>query len=109
MAQDPGRGTLILVLGIVSLVCCTLVGPLAWIWGKQDLEKIKRGEISPEAEQMTKIGMILGIVGSVLLILQAVGGCVYIIFVVIIGMAATKAGPIKTALDVFDAVGSLVM
>ena len=42
MAQDPGRGTLILVLGIVSLVCCTLVGPLAWIWGKQDLEKIKR-------------------------------------------------------------------
>src|SRR5262245_46589683 len=105
MAQDPGRGTLILVLGIVSIVCCPLVGPLAWIWGKQDGEKIKRGEISQEAEQMTKIGMILGIVGSGLLVIHFLWICVWGILVGIAAMATPK---VKTTQMMIDAVAALL-
>ena len=105
MAQDPGRGTTILVLGILSLVCCSLLGPLAWIWGKQDLAKIQAGEISPEAETMTKIGMILGIVATVLLVLYLIGGCIFGIITAIGGVGATK---IKTALDVYEAFASVL-
>src|SRR5438874_1424687 len=104
MAQDPGRGTMILVLGIVSIVCCPLVGPLAWIWGKQDLAKIRGNEIAAEAEQMTKIGMILGIVGTVLLVLNVLIGCVWGIILALAAMAGSK----KAALDVFDAVALLL-
>jgi ABC-type Fe3+ transport system permease subunit len=106
MAQDPGRGVMILVLGILSLVCCTLLGPVAWILGRQDLAKIKSGEIAQEAEQMTKIGMILGMIGSGLLVLQLLGGCAYAILVLIIGIGSTK---VKTSglEDVFQAIGCL--
>jgi hypothetical protein len=97
MAQDPGRGTLILVLGILSLVCCALLGPLAWIWGKQDMQKIKNGEIAQEAAQLTNIGMILGIVGTVLFGLQLIGGCVWGLLV---GIAAMAGGGSKAALTV---------
>jgi ABC-type Fe3+ transport system permease subunit len=106
MAQDPGRGTLLLVLGILSIVCCALLGPVAWIMGKQDLAKIRNGEIAPEAEQMTKIGMILGIVGTVILCLNILGGCAYAVIVVIVGIGSSK---VKTSSldDVFQAIGCL--
>ena len=103
MAQDPGRGTMMLVLGILSIVCCQLLGPVAWIMGKGDLAKIKSGEIAQEAEQMTKIGMILGIVGTALLALNLVGVCIWGIIVALAGMAGAK----KAALDIFQAIGCL--
>jgi hypothetical protein len=102
-AQDPGRGTLILILGILGIVCCGVLAPVAWILGKQDLTKIRSGEISTEAEQLTNIGMILGIVGTVLLCLQIVAGCVWGILVGLAGAGAAKG---RTALDVIDALAS---
>lgn len=39
-SMEPHRGTLILVLGILSLTMCGLfTGIPAWIMGKNDLEK----------------------------------------------------------------------
>jgi hypothetical protein len=98
---------MILVLGILSLVCCNLLGPVAWIMGKGDLAKIRAGEISQEAEGMTKIGMILGIVGTVLLILSLIGSCIYVVVVVLI-LGAAGASVKKVALDVIQAVAILM-
>jgi hypothetical protein len=98
---------MILVLGILSIVCCALLGPVAWIMGKGDLAKIKSGEIAQEAEQMTKIGMILGIVGTALLVLNLIGGCIYAVVVLIIGIGS--AGKVKTSAleEVFQALSCL--
>jgi hypothetical protein len=82
---------MILVLGIVSIVCCPLVGPVAWIMGKGDMAKVKSGEIAKEAETMTFIGMILGIVGTVILVLDLIGGCVYAILAIFVLGAAGSA------------------
>ena len=63
--QEKGRGILILMFGILSLL---LIGPFlgipAWIMGSKDINKIKQGRISNSAKTSTKIGMILGIVGT---------------------------------------------
>lgn len=71
---DPGRGTTILVLGILSLV---FLGPFAgipaWVMGSKDLKKIRAGQISYNAKSNTMVGMILGIVSSVLSILAIIG------------------------------------
>jgi hypothetical protein len=56
-----------LVLGILSLVCCNLMGPVAWIIGHNEGKAIREGRSSPAGEQYAKIGMILGIVGTVIL------------------------------------------
>lgn len=87
-SQAPHRGVLILVLGILSIVICQLLGPVAWIMGKGDLQKIDAGQMDREGRGLTQAGMICGIVGTVLLILSLL----WIVFVVILGIGAAAAG-----------------
>lgn len=65
----PHNGVGILVLGILSLVCCGLLGPVAWIMGNSELAAYRRGEIDPSAHGMIMAGYILGIISSCLIIL----------------------------------------
>jgi len=63
--NQEGRGTLILVFGILSIL---LMGPFlgipAYIMGKKDLKKIKEGIIAFTEKTTTQTGMILGIIGT---------------------------------------------
>ena len=64
---ETHRGTLILILGILSLTACGLfTGIPAWIMGKGDLEKINGGMMDPEGLGTTKAGMICGIISTIL-------------------------------------------
>ena len=57
-----------LVLGILGIICCGLLAPVAWIMGSQELKAIKAGTSPASGEGMAKAGMILGIIGTVLLL-----------------------------------------
>lgn len=78
---QPARGTTVLVLGILSLIICALLGPFAWLMGKGDLEKMDQGAMDPSERDLTKAGMICGMISTILLAL----GLVWILFV---GLAA---------------------
>ena len=68
------RGTLILVLGILSLVGCTFfTGIPAWIMGKGDLAKMKGDQMDSDGKVFTKAGMICGMVSCILSIITIVG------------------------------------
>lgn len=67
---SSNRPTIILVLGILGVVCCGLLAPVAWIMGSSELKAIRAGSASAAGEGLAKAGMILGIIGSVLLILS---------------------------------------
>jgi hypothetical protein len=86
--EQPHRGVLILVLGILSLMVCGVLGIFAWIMGKRDLELIRQGQMEKEGEPLTKVGYILGIVGTILFMIQFALVAVYAIF--IIALVATK-------------------
>jgi len=58
------RGSLILVLGILSLFLCWPLGILAWVMGSSDLKRIRRGEMPPGRVGLVKTGRILGIIGT---------------------------------------------
>ena len=58
-----------LVLGILGIVCCQLAGPFAWYFGNQELKAIQAGTSPAAGEGMAKAGKILGIIGTVLMIL----------------------------------------
>jgi len=64
---SSNKGTIALVLGIVSIVCCAFVGPVAWILGKQELNAIAAGQAPAAGEGVAKAGMILGIIGTILI------------------------------------------
>jgi hypothetical protein len=92
--EEPHRGTLILVLGIVSLVACPILGPIAWIMGNGDLKKMDEGVMDPEGKSNTNVGKILGIVGTVLLALQVLA---FVFYIVVIGFVVANAQPPKAA------------
>jgi hypothetical protein len=62
-----GQATTILILGIISILCCQILGPIAWYMGRQELGRIRAGLIALEDEGTTKAGMILGIISTILL------------------------------------------
>jgi predicted Zn finger-like uncharacterized protein len=84
---QPHRGTLILVLGILSLAssllmgCCSLLSPLfgtpfllaglalgitSWVLGQGDLRKMNANLMDPDGRGSTQGGWICGIIGTVL-------------------------------------------
>lgn len=73
---SSNRGTIALVLGIISIVCCPVVGPVAWVLGKQELNAIAAGSAPAAGEGVAKAGMILGIIGTVFVVF----GFLWIIF-----------------------------
>jgi predicted Zn finger-like uncharacterized protein len=74
----PHRGTLILILGVLSLTGAGLfTGIPAWIMGNHDMAEIRAGRMDPEGESNTNIGRILGMVSTILGLVGCVcgGGC----------------------------------
>ena len=64
---EPHRGTTIQVLGILSLVVLPIVlGPLAWIWGRQDLRKMDEGVMDPLGRGATQTGKICGMIATII-------------------------------------------
>lgn len=77
------RGTMILVFGILSLVCCGLfLGIPAWVMGNSALKDINRSGVMYSNRGTIKAGMICGIIGTVL---SALGIVFYIVLIVIVG------------------------
>ncbi|MDB4662033.1 DUF4190 domain-containing protein [Verrucomicrobiales bacterium] len=86
--MQPHRGTLVLVLGILSIVVCQILGPFAWIMGNKDLAAMASGQMDKEGEGQTKAGKICGIIGTILLILGIIWG-----ILVGIGIAGAASSP----------------
>jgi hypothetical protein len=87
-APRPHRGTLVLVLGILGIVCCMPCGIVAWVLGNQDMKDMAAGTMDPTGMGMTKAGKILGIISVVL----AVIGLIVWVAVAALGIAAGAAG-----------------
>ena len=89
---EPHRGTLVLVLGIVSLVACAICGPFAWLIGRDDLRKMDHGSMDPEGRGLTQAGMICGIIGTVLLILPLVAILIWVLAMIVLAIVAIGVG-----------------
>ncbi|MGH9360704.1 MAG: DUF4190 domain-containing protein [Thermoanaerobaculia bacterium] len=81
MAADKpsSQAVTALVLGILGFVCCQLVAPIAWYLGIQEQRSIREGRSAAAGQGFATAGMILGIVGTVVLVfsilwLFAMGG-----------------------------------
>ena len=83
--MKPHRGTLILVLGILSLLICQPIGIAAWIMGKGDLAEMDAGQMDPEGRSLTSAGKICGMIGVLLMALSVV---VLILLIALGGLGA---------------------
>lgn len=79
----PPRGTTILTLGILSLVICGILGPIAWAMGTEELRRIDAGETEPSQRGSVTAGRVCGIIATVFLIISVV--MVLFMFVAVFG------------------------
>lgn len=70
--MQEGRGTLVLVFGVLGAICCFPLGIAAWVMGSGDIQKMDRGEMSADERTITRVGMILGIVSVAIAVLGAI-------------------------------------
>jgi hypothetical protein len=88
-AQRPQRGPLILALGVAALVLCPVLGPVAWILGKVELDDIATGRRDPAGRSLAQAGLVCGIVGTVSLLLLLAWALGLIVF----ALVASARGP----------------
>jgi len=88
VAHDHPRGTTVLVVGILSLVLCQVLGPVAWIQGSRARREIQaRPDVLWKNEGMVTAGWVLGIISTALLVISILA----IIAVVLIGIMAAAS------------------
>src|SRR3970282_1583189 len=83
---EASQASTALVLSIVGLVCCQVLGVVAWVMANNELEGIKSGRRNPTNEGTANAARIIGSVDSVrlalaiLVALLAVGGLMVLPF-----------------------------
>lgn len=82
----PHRGVMILVFGILGLVCCVILGIVAWVMGNDDLKEMDAGRMDPSGRGLTQAGKICGIIS---VILQLVIVVIWLLVFVIAGAGVT--------------------
>ena len=65
-----------LVLGILGVLACQLLGPIAWYLGNQELRAIREGRSPRAGEPLAMVGKIMGIIATVLIVV----GLVFVFF-----------------------------
>lgn len=87
-AVNHPQGTTVLVLGILGLVCCGVLGPVAWIMGNSAMREIDANPAAYSNRGSVQAGRILGIIATVLLVL----GIVFYVAVFALGAASSTSG-----------------
>jgi MFS family permease len=73
-SEEHRLGTMAFVLGIISVVGMPLFGPFAWVLGRRAVREIDTSTVTAYRNRGIAVaGMVLGIVGTVLLLLLAAG------------------------------------
>ena len=85
--QHP-QTTLILVLGICSLVLCQVLGPFAWVMGNKAIREIDAARGQYSGRDTVNIGRILGAVATVLLVL----GILVLVAVIVVAVVVESSG-----------------
>jgi uncharacterized membrane protein YjgN (DUF898 family) len=66
---DHPQAITVMILGILSLVLCQIIGPVAWVMGKKALNEIDASGGAIGGRSSVMAGYICGMIASILLIL----------------------------------------
>ncbi|GAA5045199.1 DUF4190 domain-containing protein [Nocardia callitridis] len=85
---DHSNATLIMILGILSLVLCQILGPFAWVMGRRALNEIDASGGTIGGRGSVQAGYVCGIIATVITVLSILVIVVVIVATVVIGVSA---------------------
>lgn len=88
--REHPKGTLILILGILSIVCIQLLGPVAWVMGNGALREIDANPGAYSNRSTVNAGRICGIIGTIFLVLGVVTWIILIATGAMVGGTSTS-------------------
>lgn len=86
--QHSSRAVVSVVVGVLGIICCGLLAPIAWYLGNEELRNIDAGRLPESNRGLAQIGKILGIIGTILLVLALL----WVVFFGGMAMLSTIAG-----------------
>lgn len=89
---EPSHATTAIVLGIVGMMLCGLLSPIAWWMGRKEVRAIDAGQRPPENRGMARTAHILGIIGTGILVLAIASA---ILVIAIVDIARDEEGAIQ--------------
>ncbi len=87
---ERSQATTALVLGIVGIFF-TVVAPFAWKFGHDELKAIDEGRRPPDGHGQATAGRILGIIGTVFLVVGLVVLALVMAFVIPVSVTSSEA------------------
>ena len=84
---DHPQSTVVLVLGILGLVACQVLSPVAWVMGNRALVEIDGAGGTLGGRGAVQAGRICGIVGTCLLVLAVVMLIFFLVMFLVFGVA----------------------
>ncbi len=88
---DHPQSTTVLVLGIVSLVVCSILGPFAWMMGNRVVREIDASRGQMGGRSSANAGRICGIIASVLLGLGLLAFVLFFVFAIAAGTSSSMS------------------
>ena len=88
---DHPQSTTVLVLGIVSLVVCSILGPFAWMMGNRVVREIDASRGLLGGRSSANAGRICGIIATVLLGLGLVIFVLFFVFAIAAGTSSSMS------------------
>jgi uncharacterized Tic20 family protein len=85
---EDSQAVLALILGIVSVLLLSILGPFAWWLGGKEKKAIDEGRRDPANRGVAVAGWVLGIIGTIFLILAVLG---VVFWVVVFGAAIASS------------------
>lgn len=76
---ESSQAVLVFVLGILGLLMCQILAPIAWAIGNGELRGIAEGRRPPQDRGLASAGRVLGIIGTVLLGLGLLFGLLFLV------------------------------
>lgn len=67
--QQSSKAVMAVVFGVLGIICCGLLAPVAWYLANEELKSIDAGRLSEANRGMAQVAKILGIIGTILLVL----------------------------------------
>ncbi|AYF79535.1 DUF4190 domain-containing protein [Nocardia yunnanensis] len=83
---DHPQAVVVLILGILSLVFCQLIGPVAWVMGSRARKEIQASGGAVGGSGMVNAGWICGIIASSLMILAVL----FFVLLAVVGAFASN-------------------
>jgi TRAP-type C4-dicarboxylate transport system permease small subunit len=102
---EPSQATTALVLGIVGVILCGVLAPFAWVIGSKEVKAIDAGRRDPSNRGVATAGKILGIVGTVLLVVGVLVTLFVLLGLVAFTVSGVNVGEIVEELETMSALG----